>query len=29
MVDFKLTADGKVDVNSVNIELAAKDDPET
>lgn len=29
MVDFKLTADGKIDVNSVNIELAAKDDPET
>ena len=29
MVDFKLTADGKIDMNSVNIELAAKDDPET
>lgn len=29
MVDFKLTADGKIDVNSVDIELAAKDDPET
>lgn len=29
MVDFKLTADGKIDVNSVKIELAAKDDPET
>lgn len=29
MVDFKLTADGRIDVNSVNIELATKDDPET